>query len=259
MIHRALTIAGSDSSGGAGIQADLKVFAALKVYGMSVVTAVTAQSTVGVDKVFEVPSDVVSSQIDAVLRDIPTKTVKIGMLFTAANVKIVAEKMREHHIETFVLDPVTVSSSGETLLQTSGFDLLKATLLPMAFLATPNVGEAEMLAKKSVRSILDMEVAAREIWALGPKYVLVKGGHLGGASAVDVLFDGSTITRFSEDRVKTGDVHGSGCVLSAAITAHLAKGVGVEESVASGKDFVTNALRNALPLGAGPGPCNFSI
>ena len=256
MIPRALTIAGSDSSGGAGIQADLKTFAALGVYGMSAITAVTSQNTLGVTDVFHVPADVVASQIDAVMADIPTETVKTGMLSTAANVEVVAEKVREYRIQTVVVDPITASSSGTSLLRGDGIAALRESLLPLAFLVSPNLDEAGALVEGHVRDVFDMEEAARAVYEMGPRYVIVKGGHLEEGPAVDVVFDGETMLRLSEERVRTTDTHGTGCVLSAAITANLARGMGALEAVRAGKEFLTRALANSLRMGGGSGPCD---
>ena len=195
MIPRALTIAGSDSSGGAGIQADLKTFAALKVYGMSAITAVTAQNTLGVNDVFEVPADVVAAQIDAVMTDLPTEAVKTGMLSTAANVEVVAAKVREYRIQALVVDPITTSSSGTSLLRGDGVAALRESLLPLAFLVSPNLDEAAVLVEGHVGNVSDMEEAARALYEMGPRYVLVKGGHLEKGPAVDVLFDGKAMLR----------------------------------------------------------------
>ena len=256
MIPRALTIAGSDSGGGAGIQADLKTFAALSVYGMSAITAVTAQNTLGVTDVFEVPANVVAAQIDAVMTDLPTETVKTGMLSTAANVEVVAAKVREYRIRALVVDPITASSSGTSLLGGDGVAALRESLLPLAFLVSPNLDEASALVEGHVGNVSDMEEAARALYEMGPRYVLVKGGHLEKGPAVDVLFDGEAMSRLSERRVDTADTHGTGCVLSAAITANLARGMGAHEAVKAGKKFLTRALANSLRMGSGSGPCD---
>ena len=255
MIPRVLTIAGSDSSGGAGIQADLKTFAALGVYGMSVITAVTAQNTLGVADVFDVSADAVAAQIDAVMTDLPTETVKTGMLSTASNVDAVAAKVREYRIQTLVVDPIIVSSSGASLLTADGFAALRENLLPLAFLVSPNLDEAGALVDGTVGTVSEMEEAARAVYEMGPPYVLVKGGHLEGP-AVDVLFDGDTTLRLSQERVPTADTHGTGCILSAAITANLARGMAAPEAVGAGKAFLTRALANSLRMGGGSGPCD---
>lgn len=256
MIPRALTIAGADSSGGAGIQADLKTFAALGVYGMSAITAVTAQNTLGVVEIFDIPSQIVAAQIDAVMTDLRTETVKIGMLSTVENIEVVAAKVGEYQIQTLVVDPIASSSSGTPLLVDDGLAVLRDSLFPAAFLVSPNLDEAAALVEGPVRNVSAMEEAARAIYSMGPKYVLVKGGHLRDGPAVDVLFDGKTMTHLCEERVETTNTHGTGCVLSAAITANLALGVGAEESVRRGKEFLTRALTNSFPIGSGSGPCD---
>lgn len=255
MIHTALSAAGSDPSGGAGIQADLKTFASLNVYGMSVITALTAQNTLGVRDVFAVPAEFVGLQMDAVLTDIPPQAVKTGMLGTAAVVDILAQKIRKHGIRNLVVDPVLVSSSGTHLMEHAGEEMLKRSLLPLAMLLTPNLAEASVLTAIDVRDLSTMEEAARRLHRMGAQNVLVKGGHLEGDS-IDVFYDGSTMERLSSKRIMTSDLHGTGCVLSAAITAHLARGLGLREAIVRGKEFVTEAIRNSLRLGKGSGPVN---
>jgi hydroxymethylpyrimidine/phosphomethylpyrimidine kinase len=255
MIHAALSIAGSDPSGGAGIQADLKTFSALKVYGMAVIAALTAQNTQGVTGVMSVPAEFVASQLDAVLSDIPPGAVKTGMLGSAAVVEVVARKIREHNIQHLVVDPVMVSSSGTLLLERSAIDILKRDLLPLAELVTPNLAEAAELSGIEVRTTKDMDEAARRIHALGPRTVLVKGGHLEG-DAADIFFNGTRTLQFRSERIDTADLHGTGCVLSAAITSCLARGRTLGESVTSAKEFVTASIRHSWRLGKGSGPIN---
>ena len=255
MIPTALTIAGSDPSGGAGIQADLKTFSALNVYGMAVITALTAQNTMGVPAVMVVPADFTASQLDAVLSDIPPNALKTGMLGSAAVVEIVALKIREYRAEHVVIDPVMVSSSGTRLLDVEGVEVLKRHLLPLAELVTPNLAEASRLSGMDVRGPDDMEQAARRIHRLGPRSVLVKGGHLDG-DAIDVFFNGTETLLLRSERLPTPNIHGTGCVLSAAITSGLALGQTLEEAVRQGKAFVTSAIRRSLSLGRGPGPVN---
>ncbi|HET9220656.1 MAG TPA: bifunctional hydroxymethylpyrimidine kinase/phosphomethylpyrimidine kinase [Terriglobia bacterium] len=255
MIPTALTIAGSDPSGGAGIQADLKTFSSLGVYGMSVVAALTAQNTQGVRDVMHVTADFVGLQLDAVLTDIPPAAVKTGMLGTAAVVDIVAHKIRRHGVTHLVVDPVMVSSSGVHLLEHSGEDMLKRALLPLALVVTPNLSEASVLTGVEVNDLLGMEEAARRLHRMGARNVLVKGGHLEG-DATDVFFDGSRMHRLSSPRASTKNLHGTGCVLSAAITAWLASGVPLEEAVQRAKRYVTEAIANSLRLGKGTGPVN---
>ena len=250
MIPVALTIAGSDPSGGAGIQADLKTFSALKVYGMSVITALTAQNTVGVSGVMDVPSEFVAQQIDSVVSDIVPGAVKTGMLSSAAIVEVVAAKVRDYHLRKLVVDPVMAATSGSTLLPPDAVEALCRCLLPLALIVTPNIAEARVLTGMDILRPDDMHEAAREIHAFGVKYVYLKGGHLEG-DAVDVFFDGTEFTYFRADRIAADDAHGTGCVLSAAMTANLAMGSSVLDAVRAAKDVVTSAIRNGLRLGSG--------
>ncbi|HYR86006.1 MAG TPA: bifunctional hydroxymethylpyrimidine kinase/phosphomethylpyrimidine kinase [Terriglobia bacterium] len=254
-INTALTVAGSDSIGGAGIQADLKTFSRLRVFGMSVITALTAQNTSGVLGILEVPPDFVARQLDAVLSDVPPDAVKTGMLKTAAVVEVVAAKVREYGLTKLVVDPVMLSKSGAPLLDPDANAAFRRLLLPLALVITPNTEEAQVLAGKPIRTTDDMEEAALTIHAAGARNVLIKGGHLDG-DATDVLFDGKEFYRFRAERLSGRDSHGTGCVLSAAITAHLALGKTVREAVQLGKDFVTEAIKNGLRIGSGRGPCD---
>jgi hydroxymethylpyrimidine/phosphomethylpyrimidine kinase len=255
MIPTALTIAGSDPSGGAGIQADLKTFSAHNVYGMAVIAGLTAQNTEGVRLVMDVPEDVIAAQLDAVLSDIPPRAVKTGMLGSAAAVQVIAAKLREYSVQRVVIDPVMVSSSGARLLERAGIDELKRHLLHLAELVTPNLAEAAELSGMEVRTLEDMEHAARRMYDMGSRNVLVKGGHLEG-DAIDVFFNGAEIIQLRSERVRTANLHGTGCVLSAAIAANLALGHNVAESVALSKEFVTASIRRSLSLGKGAGPIN---
>jgi hydroxymethylpyrimidine/phosphomethylpyrimidine kinase len=255
MIHTALTIAGSDSSGGAGIQADLKTFASLDVYGMSVITALTAQNTQDVRGVLQTPADFVGLQLDAVFSDIVPGAVKTGMLGTAAVVDVVVHRLRRYMQVPLVVDPVMVSSTGTHLLEHAGEDLLKRALLPLALLVTPNLIEASVLTGVDVHDTDTMEEAAGRLHRMGSRHVLVKGGHLEG-DAVDVYFDGTRVERLSSPRIPTTDLHGTGCVFSAAATALLARGLSVYDAVVRAKEFVTHAIRNSLRLGKGSGPVN---
>lgn len=252
-LPRALTIAGSDSGGGAGIQADLKTFTAFRVYGMSVLTAVTAQNTVGVHGVVNLPPEFVGRQLDAVLEDIGTDAAKTGMLSTAPIVRVVADRVRAHGIRNLVVDPVMVAKSGDPLLEPEARQALVEALLPLALVVTPNLPEAAALAGQPVGDLESMETAARRIHALGPRWVLVKGGHLAG-DAVDLLFDGARVLPYRAERVPTRHTHGTGCTYSAAIAAGLARGASVPEAVGEAKRYVTAALRAAVPLGRGVGP-----
>ena len=252
-MRRALTIAGSDSGGGAGIQADLKTFAALGVYGTSAITSVTAQNTVGVQGIHDLPPEFVGRQNDSILEDIAIDAAKTGMLSTAPITKIVAEKMKAYRIERLVIDPVMVAKSGAPLLRPDAVKALIERLLPLALIVTPNLQEAEALAEIRIDGLDAMRVAAKQIHALGPRYVVVKGGHLRGR-ATDLLFDGSDFRELDAERIDTPHTHGTGCVFSAAIAAELAKGTPVPDAVAVAKHFVTAAIRHGFQLGRGHGP-----
>ena len=251
----ALTIAGSDSGAGAGIQADLKTFAALGVYGTSALTAITAQNTLGVRAVEELSPAIVAAQIDAVIEDIGADAVKTGMLASAAIIETVAERLGHHGITQVVVDPVLVAKSGDRLLREDAVQALRQTLLPLALVVTPNLPEAEVLAGMAIRGRAELDEAARRIAAMGARYVLVKGGHAPG-DPVDVLFDGHAFQEFAGPRVQTRNTHGTGCTLSAAIAAYLARGAPVEQAVRRAKHYLTVALRTAYPIGHGHGPLN---
>ncbi len=251
-VPRALTIAGSDSGGGAGIQADLKTFSAFHVYGASVLTAITAQNSVGVHGVHNLPPAFVASQLDAVLGDIGAEAAKTGMLSTAPIILTVAERVRAHRLERLVVDPVMVAKSGDPLLEPDARRALVEAILPLALIVTPNLHEAAALAELPVGSLEEMEAAARRIHALGPAWVLVKGGHLKD-EPVDVLFDGRRLSRYRAERIPTPHTHGTGCTYSAAIAAMLARGATVPEAVAEAKRYVTAAIRAGFALGRGVG------
>jgi hydroxymethylpyrimidine/phosphomethylpyrimidine kinase len=255
-VPRALTIAGSDSGGGAGIQADLKVFFALGCHGMSAITALTAQNTVAVTGVHETPPDFVLAQVDAVVSDIGVDAAKTGMLASAPIVEAVAKAVESADISPLVVDPVSVSKSGDRLLADDAVEALRARLLPLATVVTPNLHEAGVLLGAEVRSLEDMSAAARALHALGPRYALVKGGHLAGARAVDVGYDGHHIEEIEGPRYDTRDTHGTGCALAAAIAARLAHGDGVSDAVRFAKGFVAEAVRRSLRIGRGHGPVN---
>ena len=253
---RALTIAGSDSGGGAGIQADLKTFQALGVWGMSAITAVTVQNTKGVSGYEELSAHTVGEQIRAVVTDIGVDAAKTGMLASTAIVEAAAEAIEETPIPNLVVDPVSVSKHGHPLLADEAVEALRNRLVPLAAVATPNLPEASLLAGFDVRRREDMERAGRTILELGPRAVLVKGGHLQEGEAVDVLVTSEGAREFVERRVDTPHTHGTGCVLSAAIAAYLARGEDLEGAVAGGKRFVTGAIGAALEIGEGIGPVN---
>lgn len=256
----ALTIAGSDSSGGAGIQADLKTFTALGVYGASVIAALTAQNTQGVTGVLPVPADFIALQIDAVAGDIKVGATKTGMLGEAAAVAAVCDGLERHDVGALVVDPVMVATSGDVLLAPDAIAVVKARLIPRALVMTPNLAEAaKLLGVRQASSLADMEAQARDLLALGSGAVLLKGGHMTGDEAIDVLVrrDRADVPqRFSAPRVVSRNTHGTGCTLSAAIAAHLALGAKLSDAVARAKAFLADALaagRN-LRIGAGRGP-----
>ncbi len=258
-MKRALTIAGSDSGGGAGIQADLMTFAARGVFGMSAITALTAQNTVGVQGVFEIPPEFVAQQIDSVVQDIGVDVVKTGMIANSAIIETVARKVREYRLAPLVVDPVMMAKSGDPLLRADARDTLIQTLLPLATVVTPNVPEAQVLCGFTITNEDEMKRAARAICELGPRSVVVKGGHLlREAESVDVFFDGDTYELFPGRRVETTSTHGTGCTFASAIAAELAKGASVREAVRIAKEYVTAIISASagLHLGHGHGPMN---
>jgi len=255
----ALTIAGSDSSGGAGIQADIKTFAALGVYGASVITALTAQNTRGIAAIHDVPADFVTAQIDAVFSDLDVAAVKIGMLSRAAVIGTVAAGLKRHQAKNIVLDPVLVASSGDRLLVDSAIETLRHELIPLALVVTPNLPEAAALTGANLaRNEQEMEIQAREILSLGPRHVLIKGGHGEGEESVDLLIGQGEVVRLSAKRIATRNTHGTGCTLSSAIAAGLANGLGLTDAVREAKTYVTAAIAAAdrLQVGRGRGPLN---
>ena len=254
-VPRAMTIAGSDSGGGAGIQADLKTFAALGVYGTSVLTAITAQNTLRVTDVLELPTSLIGSQIDAVLSDIGADAVKTGMLSSSAIIQTVAEKVREHGLERLVVDPVMVAKSGDRLLREEAVEALRTLLVPLAMVVTPNAPEAQALTGRDVRTLDDARNATRALVEMGAKAAVVKGGHLGGP-ATDILYDGVEFRAFTAQRIQTTSTHGTGCTFASAIAAGLAKGLSVREAVSQAKSYVTASIRHAFPMGRGHGPLN---
>jgi len=251
-IPKALTIAGSDSGGGAGIQADLKTFSAYRVFGLSVITAVTAQNSVGVQGVENLAPAFVARQLRSVLEDFGVDAAKCGMLSVAPIIEAVAGALAEHPIDKLVVDPVMVAKSGDSLLQPDAVEALIRHILPLALVVTPNLPEAEVLSGMTVSSREDMEEAARRIGKLGARHVLVKGGHLKG-DAVDILWNGREVTAFQVPRVESSNTHGTGCTFSAAIAAGLAKGRPLGEAVREAKAYVTKAIREGFALGRGVG------
>jgi len=250
-----LTIAGSDSGGGAGIQADIKAMQANGAYAASVITAVTAQNTVAVTASFELPLDLIAAQIDAVAADMDVAAVKTGMLSSSEIIHLVAARLQKHSLRPLVVDPVMISKSGFHLLAEDAVDALITKLLPLAYLVTPNAHEAERLTGIEVDTLDAARDAARQIHSLGPENVLVKGGHVhSGNEAVDVLFDGHDFETFHAERLNARNTHGTGCTYSSAIAANLAKGKTLAESIAAAKRYVTEAIRHGLDIGAGHGP-----
>ena len=250
----ALTIAGSDSGGGAGIQADLKTFSALGAYGASVLTAITAQNTLGVTAVFELPTDVIVAQIDAVVTDSRPDAYKTGMIASTEIIGAVAERLREYRVERLVVDPVMVAKGGHPLLRPDAVAALRTELLPLALVATPNLPEAEVLLERKIESLEAMRAAARElVEGCGARAVVVKGGHLEGP-AVDVFYDGRELRELESERIETRNTHGTGCTFASAIAAYLARGASLSEAVGQAKRYVTEAIRRAYDIGEGHGP-----
>jgi hydroxymethylpyrimidine/phosphomethylpyrimidine kinase len=250
-----LTIAGSDSGGGAGIQADLKTFQELDVFGMSVIVALTAQNTVGVHGVHEVPADFATAQLDAVVTDIGVAAAKTGMLANAAIIAAVAEGVERHGIDRLIVDPVSASKHGDPLLRPDAVDALRDQLLPLAEVVTPNLGEVALLTGVEVKEVEDLPRAAEAMLGLGPRWVLVKGGHLpDNADAIDLLSEGRQMIEVASERLDTRDTHGTGCTLASAIAAYRAHGKDVPDAVRAAKEYVTGAIRHGLRLGHGIGP-----
>lgn len=254
-MQTALTIAGSDSSGGAGIQADIKAMTVNGVFAMSAITALTAQNTTGVTGIMEVTPEFLALQLDAVFTDIPPDAVKIGMVSSAPLIEVIAAKLRQYGARNIVVDPVMVATSGAKLISDDAIGALTAKLLPLATVITPNIPETEVLAGHPVKTAADMEVAAREIGERHGCAVLCKGGHA-LCDANDVLFDGRSTHWFNGRRIDNPNTHGTGCTLSSAIAANLAKGATLEVAVARAKEYLSGALAAMLDLGHGRGPMN---
>ncbi|HSS93348.1 MAG TPA: bifunctional hydroxymethylpyrimidine kinase/phosphomethylpyrimidine kinase [Candidatus Dormibacteraeota bacterium] len=251
----ALTIAGSDSGGGAGIQADLKTFAALGVHGTSAVTAITAQNTVGVSEIHEVPVRVILAQIEAIVEDIGVQAGKTGMLASADIIEAVSNAIREAGIRNLVVDPVMVAKGGARLLHINAIAALRRHLLPLAAVVTPNIPEAEVLLGRKLATMDDRRQAARDLVGLGPRAAVLKGGH-SSTDAIDVYWDGADLVELPGRRIDTKNTHGSGCSFSAAIAAGLARGQEPLEAVRMAKVFITEAIEHSLELGRGHGPVN---
>jgi hydroxymethylpyrimidine/phosphomethylpyrimidine kinase len=253
-MKRALTIAGSDSGGGAGIQADLKTFGALGVFGTSAITAVTAQNTLAVTRIQEIDPEIVAAQIDAVAEDIGIDAAKTGMLSSTKILEAVAAALRRNRVPNLVVDPVMVAKSGARLLKEEAVEALKSRLLPLAEVVTPNIPEAEVLSGHKISDVEAMRDAAKRIYDLGAKRVVIKGGHAEGPNVVDLYYDGERFEEFKAERVQTHNTHGTGCTYSAAIAAYLAHGLPPLDAVARAKEFLIAALRSAPAIGKGIGP-----
>lgn len=251
-----LTIAGSDSGGGAGIQADLKTITLLGSYGASVITALTAQNSLGVSGIQPTPPEFVAAQLEAVLSDIPIDVVKTGMLFSAAIINVIVDRLSFYNKKLLVVDPVMIAKGGADLIGREAVTSLKERLLPLTYLLTPNIPEAEALTGISINTTADMQAAARALHKAGARNILIKGGHAAGEESVDLLFDGNTFSRFASPRIISTNTHGTGCTLSAAIASFLAQGYPLPEAIRKAKQFITAAIRLAEPLGNGHGPVN---
>jgi hydroxymethylpyrimidine/phosphomethylpyrimidine kinase len=252
-MKKVLTIAGSDCSGGAGIQADLKTFSALGVFGMSVIVSIVAENTSRVIDIQDVLPDMIEKQIDAVFEDIDVDAVKIGMLSTPQCMEVVAGKLRQYNPRNVVIDPVMYAKNGCPLMQPTSIDTLIKTIIPLADVLTPNIPEAEKIADMEIKTYTDMESAAKKIQSMGCKAVIIKGGHAVG-DATDILYDGNKIYYYKASRIDTKNTHGTGCTFSSAIAAYLSKGLSVENAVSRAKEYVTTAITHALPIGKGYGP-----
>ena len=261
-MKKVLTIAGSDSGGGAGIQADLKTFSALGVFGMSAITALTAQNTIGVQDVFEIDPEFVGKQIDSVMVDIGADAWKIGMLSNAEIIQIVADRASQYNVELLIVDPVMVAKSGDPLLQSEANATLISKLVPMAYVITPNLHEAKVLTGIEILGISEAREAAIKIHKMGAKNVVVKGGHFPDIDdSIDILYDGKNFTEFQATRIDTKNTHGTGCTFASAIAAELAKGSDIKKAVHTAKAYLTIAIQRAdeLQIGKGHGPTNHSL
>jgi hydroxymethylpyrimidine/phosphomethylpyrimidine kinase len=255
-MKQVLTIAGSDSGAGAGIQADLKAMSANGVYGMSVITSITAQNTQGVTAVYDVPVDIIERQLDAIFEDFEVAAVKTGMLSSMEIVEAVSRKLHQYHAPSLVVDPVMVAKSGHALLRPEAIESVKKTLIPLALLVTPNVHEAAILSETKITSLAGARQAAKMIHKLGCRNVLIKGGHLHTDKATDVLYDGRFFSMYQSEFIETPHTHGTGCTYASAIAAHLAKGKTLPDAVQTAKTYVTEAIRHGLAIGHGKGPTN---
>ncbi|HHT9129633.1 MAG TPA: bifunctional hydroxymethylpyrimidine kinase/phosphomethylpyrimidine kinase [Candidatus Brocadiaceae bacterium] len=259
-LYKVLTIAGSDSGGGAGIQADIKTITALGGYATTVITALTAQNTLGVHSIFEVPASFVGQQIEAIMTDIGTDAVKTGMLLSKDIVAVVSSKIKEYDIKCVVVDPVTLSKNGKRLLSADAVSALTSQLFPLSFLVTPNIPEAVSISGMKIKNLSDAEEAAKIIHQLGPSHVLIKGGHAekakdikNEAKVVDILYDGKSFEYIEDEYIPTTNTHGTGCTYASAIATYLAKGTSLKESVFQAKKFVTASIRRSFKPGKGYG------
>ena len=255
-LKQVLTIAGSDSGGGAGIQADIKAMSANGVFAMSVITAITAQNTEEVTDVFEIPPAVIAAQIDAVFDDFEVAAVKTGMLSSASIVETVAKMLKPQQVVNLVVDPVMIAKSGHSLLKPDAIEAVKKLLFPLALLVTPNVHEAQQLSGIKITSLADARRAAKVIHGFGCQHVLIKGGHLLAERGADLLYDGRFFNIFKGEFIETTHTHGTGCTFASAIAAHLARGRSVVDAVQTAKTYVTEAIRHGLAIGHGSGPTN---
>ncbi len=258
-MKKVLTVAGSDSGGGAGIQADLKTFAALRVYGTSAVTAVTAQNTSRVTGVHSLPAEFVAKQVEAVVEDIGVDALKTGMLANPDIINAVAEVIRRYNLGPLVVDPVMVAQSGDVLVERAAIKALREELLPLAAIVTPNLDEATILADQEVKNLEDMKAAAQSIFSLGPDWVLVKGGHMEGNTVTDLLYDGSEFRYYTSSRLAASNTHGSGCTYAAAITAMLTRNPEVPEAVGLAREYLLAALAEGINIGKGSGPLHHFV
>lgn len=253
-IKQVLTIAGSDSGGGAGIQGDIKALSANGVYAMSVLTAITAQNTEEVTEVYEVPPSIVAAQLDAIFDDFEVAAVKTGMLYSTDVIKVVAGMLKQQHVSNLVVDPVMIAKTGHPLLKPGAIEALKKDLFPLALVVTPNIHEAQQLSSIKISSLADARRAAKVIATLGCKYVLIKGGHLLDERGTDLLYDGRFFNVYKGEFIETPHTHGTGCTLASAIAAHVARGKSVPDAVQVAKTYLTEAIRHSLAIGHGKGP-----
>ncbi len=256
MLKQVLTIAGSDSGGGAGIQADLKAMSANGTYAMSVITSITAQNTTGVTAIHDLPESIVEAQIDAIFADFDVAAVKTGMLSSASLTSLVSRKLQQYHVPCLVIDPVMISKSGQDLLQADAIDALKHALIPLAYVITPNIHEAERLTGLTIRSLAQAREAAKALHQFGCQHVLIKGGHLLEQPATDLLYDGRFFRMYKGEWIDTPHTHGTGCTFASALAAHLALEKPLPDAVEAAKDYVTSAIRHGLAIGQGRGPTN---